>query len=57
MDGDQIGSEQSIATGQLMRQLLEQVATLQRENSRLELELEIERQANGLLRQRTAANT
>ena len=57
MDGDQIGSEQAIATGQLMRQLLEQVATLQRENSRLELELEIERQANGLLRQRTTANT
>ena len=57
MDGDQVGSEQAIATGQLMRQLLEQVATLQRENSRLELELEIERQANGLLRQRTTANT
>jgi uncharacterized protein (UPF0335 family) len=50
MDGDLGNDNSSTVTQRLMRQLLERVGKLSEEKRQLELELELARQENGLLR-------
>lgn len=55
MDGDRVGDSETLtASGHFVRQLLRRVDLLESECDRLRIELELERQENGLLRQKLA---